>query len=66
MALKPAEIIGIVVAGILMGVLLPIALNDVLGFVSDNSTIQTLVSTVLPVIAVISLILVLVPKTRSG
>jgi len=62
---KPSEIIGLVVAAILMGVLLPIALNDVLGFVSDNATIQTLVSTVLPVIAVISLVLVLVPKTRG-
>jgi len=62
---KPSEIIGLVVAAILMGVLLPIALNDVLGFVSDNATIQTLVSTVLPAIAVISLVLVLVPKTRG-
>jgi len=62
---KPAEIIGLVVAAILMGVLLPIGLNDVLGFTSDNSTIQTLVATVLPVIAVISLVLVLVPKTRG-
>jgi len=46
-----------------MGILLPIGLNDILGFTSANSTIQTLVSTVVPVIAVITLILALLPKT---
>ena len=63
--MKPSEIVGIVIAGILMGVLLPIALNDVLGFTSSNSTIQTLVATVLPVVAIISLVLVLVPRTSG-
>ena len=56
------QIVGIVVALLMMGILLPIGLNDVLAFTSTNSTIQTLVATVVPVMAVISLVLVLVPR----
>jgi lipopolysaccharide export LptBFGC system permease protein LptF len=62
--MKTTEIIGLIVAAILLGVLLPIALNDILGFTSDNSTIQTLVATILPVIAVIAIILMFVPRDR--
>jgi hypothetical protein len=62
MAMKTTEIIGLVVAAILLGVLLPIALNDLLGFYSTNDTVMTLVATVLPVIAVIAIILMFVPK----
>lgn len=65
MAMKTTEIIGLVVAAILLGVLLPIALNDLLGFYSTNDTVMTLVATVLPVIAVIAIILMFVPK-RAG
>jgi len=63
---KPSYIIGTVVAAVLLGILLPIALNDVLGFTSTNSTIQTLVATVLPIIAVIAIIMLFVPKTSGG
>ena len=62
MAVSAGKVVGVVIALILMGVLLPIGLNDVLGFTSDNSTIQTLVSTIIPIMAVIGIVLALVPK----
>ena len=64
--LSPQYIVGLVVAAILLGVLLPIALNDLLGFTSDNGTIQTLVSTVVPIIAVITVVLLFVPRDSGG
>lgn len=66
MALKPQYIIGLVVAAVLLGVLLPIALNDILGFTSTNSTVQTLVATVLPIIAVVSVIMLFIPRSGKG
>lgn len=50
-------IVGIVVAGLLLGILLPIALNDLLGFYSTNSTVMTLVGTVLPIVGVMTIIM---------
>ena len=55
-------IVGLVVSLLLVGILMPIGLNEILGFTSDNSTIQTLVATVLPIMAVIGLVLAMVPK----
>ena len=63
--ISPAYIIGIVIAGLLLGILLPIALNDILGFTSNNSTIQTLVATILPIMAVISIVMLFVPSKNS-
>lgn len=63
--MKVSGIVALVVSLILMGVLLPIGLNDVLGFTSTNSTIQTLVATVLPIMAVIGLVVALIPKGSS-
>jgi hypothetical protein len=60
--ISTSYIIGVVVAGLLLGILLPIALNDILAFTSTNATIQTLVSIVLPIIAVITLIILFIPK----
>lgn len=54
--------IGLIVSLLLMGILLPIGLNDILGFTSSNSTVQTLVTTVIPVIAVVSLVMAFLPK----
>lgn len=66
MSMKPSQIISLVVAAILLGVLLPIALNDVLAFTSDNATVQTLVATVLPILAVVSIIIGFVPRNTSS
>lgn len=63
--LSPGFIVGLVVSALLMGILLPIALNGILGFTSTNSTVQTLVATILPVIAVISIILLFLPKGNN-
>ena len=63
--ISPAYIIGIVIAGLLLGILLPIALNDILGFTSNNSTIQTLVATILPIMAVISIVMLFVPSKTA-
>ena len=62
MKLSASFIIGIVISALLLGILLPIALNDLLGFTSTNSTVQTLVATVLPIIAVIGIVLMFLPK----
>ena len=66
MALKASSIIGVVIAAILLGVLLPIGLNDILAFESTNATIETLVATVLPIIAVIAVVLMFVPRNKGG
>ncbi|MGQ4876224.1 MAG: hypothetical protein ACP6IY_19320 [Promethearchaeia archaeon] len=64
MAVSVSKIIALVVSLLLMGILLPIGLNDILGFTSTNSTIQTLVATVVPIMAVLSLVLALVPSSK--
>lgn len=62
MGLKVSYIVGVVIAAILLGTLLPIALNDLLAFTSTNPTVQTLVATVLPLLAVIAIVLLFIPK----
>ena len=62
MGMKPQSIVALVIAMILMGLLIPIGLNGVLAFTSTNATIQTLVSVVLPIMAVIGIVLSLVPR----
>lgn len=59
------KIISVVISLILIGVLIPIGLNDVLAFTSTNSTIQTLVSTVVPIMAVIGIVMALIPRQRG-
>lgn len=63
--LSVMSIIGVVIAALIVGVLLPIGLNEVLAFQSSNSTIQTLVATVLPILAVVGLIMTFIPKSKS-
>lgn len=65
MAVSAQKVIAVVISLLLIGILLPIGLNDVLGFTSTNSTIQTLVATVIPIMAVIGLVLALVPSGRD-
>lgn len=60
------KIIGVIVALILLGVLLPIGMADILSFTNDNSTIQTLVTTVLPLMAVVGIVIGLIPKNKGG
>lgn len=65
MAVSIGKIIALVVSLLLMGILLPIGLNDILAFTSTNSTIQTLVATVVPIMAVLGLVLALVPTSKN-
>ncbi|MGQ4876223.1 MAG: hypothetical protein ACP6IY_19315 [Promethearchaeia archaeon] len=67
-------IVGIVIALLLIGILLPIGLNDLVGYngsytvngtiAGTNSTMATLVGTVIPVMAVISLVLMFVSRSK--
>ena len=62
MAVSAKSIVGVVIALLLMGILLPIGLNNILGFTSTNPTIQTLVSIVIPIMAIIGIVLALIPR----
>jgi len=64
MALSTNRIIAVVISLLLIGILLPIGLNDILGFTSTNSTIQTLVATVIPIMAVIGIVLAIIPSSE--
>ncbi len=58
-------IIGFIVALLLMGVLLPIGLTDLLEFSNTNATIETLVTTVLPIMIAIGLVLGFMPRGKD-
>lgn len=68
-------IVGIVVALLLTGILLPIGLNDLVGYngsytvngtiAGTNSTMATLVGTVLPVMGVIGLVLMFASNSKT-
>ncbi len=55
-----SKIIGVVIALLLAGILLPIGLDSIVNFTSTDSTIQTLVAQVLPIMAVIGIVLMFV------
>lgn len=63
---KVNSIIGVVIALLLLGLLLPIGLNDILGFTSTNTTVQTLVATVIPLMAIVGLIMAIIPGKKNG
>jgi fumarate reductase subunit D len=63
--MSPSKIIGLVVALLLIGILLPIGLTDLLAYTSTDSTIQTLVSSVIPIMAIIGLVLAFVPRSSD-
>jgi len=65
MADYSGRIIAVVISLLLAGILLPIGLEDLVGFTSTNATIQTLVAEVLPIMAVIGIVLLFVVKSRS-
>lgn len=59
------KIIGVVIALLLAGILLPIGLDEIALFTSTNTTIETLVTVVLPVMAVLSLVLLFIGRGRK-
>lgn len=58
-------IIGIVIALLLAGTLLPIGLDSLANFTSTDSTIQSLVTSVLPIMAVVGIILLFVARSKK-
>lgn len=66
MAPSAGKIIGFMVALLIIGVLLPVGLTDILEFSSTNATIETLVTTILPIMAVVGLVIAFVPKSEGG
>jgi uncharacterized membrane protein len=65
MAPSAGQIIGFMVALLIIGVLLPVGLSDILEFSSTNATIETLVTTILPIMAVVGLVIAFVPKGEN-
>jgi len=62
MGLKPSSIIGVVIALLLLGILLPIGLTDLTGFTSTDANIQTLVSEVIPIVSIVGIVMALIPR----
>lgn len=62
MNLKVGYIVSLVVGLLLLSILLPVGLNDLIAFTSDNANVQTIVSTVIPIVAVIGILMLLIPK----
>ncbi|MFA5300122.1 MAG: hypothetical protein WC389_18195 [Lutibacter sp.] len=60
-----SKIVGFLVALLILGILLPIGLADILEFSSTDTTIETLVTIVLPLVVVISIVLALIPKEEG-
>lgn len=66
MAMSINKIIGIVIALLMIGILLPIGVDELTAYTSTNANIQTLVSEVIPIVAVVGLVSGLIYKGRSG
>lgn len=62
LALSNRGVVSLVIALLLLGILLPIGLTDLLAFTSTDSTVQTLVSQVIPIMAVIGIVLAIVGR----
>lgn len=60
------KIIGIVIALLLAGILLPIGLTEIEAFTSTNTTIQTLVVTVIPVMAILGIVMMFIKNRNSN
>lgn len=65
MNLSPNKIVFTVIALLLLGILLPIGLTDLVGFTSTDSNVQTLVSQVIPIVAVVGIVMALIPKSKD-
>lgn len=65
MELKASTIVGIVIGLLLLGIMLPIGLAGLEAFTSTNADIETLVATVIPIVAVVGIIMLLIPKREN-
>ncbi len=60
-----AKVVGTVVGLLLIAILLPIGLDELTAYTSTNSNIQTLMQTVVPIIAVVGIVMAIVPKGNN-
>ena len=65
MAFKTETIITVVISLLLMGILLPIGLTDLTGFTSTSANVQTLVSEIIPIVSIVGLVMILIPKNKG-
>ncbi len=66
MSLGAGKIVGVVIALLLVGILLPIGLDELTAYTSTNSNIQTLMATVVPIIAVVGIVMALIPRGKGS
>lgn len=62
------SLIGLVIALILIGILLPIGINEIAGASFDvgvDATIVTLVTVIVPIMAVVGIVLSMIPGKKS-
>jgi hypothetical protein len=65
MAVSASKIIGLIVGLLVLGLLLPIGMVGILEFTSTNTTVQTIVTSLLPILVIVGIILAIVPKGGS-
>lgn len=65
MADYAGKIIGIVIALLLAGILLPIGLDSILAYNGTDATINTLVTSVIPVMAIIGIVMMFIVYKRK-
>jgi len=66
MALEPNKIVSLVIGLLLLGILLPIGLTELEAFTSTNASVETLVTVVIPICAVVGLLAYFLPKARDS
>jgi len=67
-SVSPNVVIGIVISFILIAVFMPIGLQQLasMSIPTEMETVGTLLTTVVPIIAVISIVLLMLPKQKGG
>jgi len=67
-SISPNLIIGIVISFILIAIFMPLGLQYLasMSIPTEMETVGTLLTTVVPIIAVISIVLLMLPKQKGG
>jgi hypothetical protein len=66
MSLKIGQIVGLSIGLLILAIMLPIGLTDLIAFTSTDSNVQTIVTTVIPIVAVIGIVLALIPRGKGS
>lgn len=65
MELSAGKIISVVIALLLLGILIPIGITELEAFTSTNTALQTVITTVIPIVAVVGLLMYFIPKHQE-